>query len=245
MDGTRPRGVGVLLLGVSVACVYLAGRPGVFPSPPASPLLLEPSSLELGELFQGDVRDVALRLTNRGREPLRVVDVLAGCDCTTAEVPKVTLEPGAHVAVPVTWEIGMRRGRVRSSLTVLVADVIPDVEYRPSVLVFEAGGRLEQWVEFSPGRLDDFELGKPYCTQRAFSGALFPDSRRVVVTFDPAQWAEDLRTAVLIVPTSSAVEPQCRIPLVVRGATGVAPMRGSVSFFESQETERLRRRPVA
>lgn len=57
----------------------------------------------IGPMTAGVERKVPFTLTNTGSRPLRLVKAEADCGCTTAELPKAPLAPGASAVVEVTF----------------------------------------------------------------------------------------------------------------------------------------------
>jgi len=192
---------------------------------------VEPLAHDFGVVRQGTTATVTFHLTNTASRPLRILQVVSGCDCTSAEIPQRPLDAGESVELPVTWKAGSRRGRVASDLLIfsslaeeklvqtrlrLEADVDPDVAYDPPDLVFEEGRAEDRMVTFSPKAMKTLVVSEAYSTHRAFSAEVLPGTTRVRVAFDPRQWESDIGTAYVIVQTNSPNEPQCRVPLVVR-----------------------------
>ena len=212
---------------ISVGSAYLAQTEA-----PAnrSPLWVEPLTHDFGVVRQGSAVSVTFRLTNMASDPLRIMEVLSGCDCTSAEIPQHPLDPGETVEFPVTWKVGSRRNQVSSDLLILSsfaegelstsrltlrANVESDVAYDPLSLTFKEGCPEKRIVTISPGAMKTLVLSKAYSTHRAFVAEVLPGARQVQVTFDPQQWESDIGTGCLIVETNSPNEPQCKVPLKV------------------------------
>jgi len=223
--------VGGFALAASIACAYLAT--------PAAPdaLVAEAPERDLGELGQGVTAEVEFRLVNRCRGPIKVVDVVKGCDCLSPEISKGLLTPGETATLKTRWETRARRGRTATEILVVYirgdgsreavplkikADVVPDYDVEAPDLVYGEGRPAERVVRFVPRRLPALALTGSSCTHPAFRAVLGADNATVAVRFDPARWSEDVTDrpgdhpdAELLVRTSSASAPLCRVPLFV------------------------------
>jgi hypothetical protein len=215
---------------VAVVAAYCA-RPDASTIP--EPLQAVPTTYNCGTIHQGVTAKANFHLTNKSSGPLRIVDILFPCTCTSSTIRKRTLNPGDSVELEVTWKVGDRRNKTSTDLLVLstlgdktllrtrltlIADVDPDINYDPPELIFEEGIPQEQNITLCPNVMKDLTVLEAYCTNMAFTASLVPEKAQVRVAFAPSQWHNDTRSSQLIVRTSSPNQPVCRIPLIVRSS---------------------------
>lgn len=67
----------------------------------------------MGTMRQGEERRVPFTLVNTGSTPMHLVSSEADCGCTTAELPKATIAPGASAEVEVTFSGRAPEGPLR------------------------------------------------------------------------------------------------------------------------------------
>jgi len=215
---------GLAFLG-SLLCVNQA-RP---PVPPE--LWTDQPVCDRGELSQGEKVHATFDLVNHFPQPLEITKVVTGCTCSKAELSTKHVEPDDHLLLTVSWKTGTARGRSGTDLQVVFqladgtrgskilgiqGDVVPDVVYDPTEVVFINGKVASATVHFYPGRQKEFKIRKAFCNHAAFVAHLHGDES-VRVTFQPDKWlAEDRSKPNLIVETDSLNEPQMILPLRVR-----------------------------
>ncbi len=94
------------------------GQPGK-PQPQA--IVLE-AARDFGFLPQRAEVSHTFWLQNRGRAPLHVTKIKAGCSCTSVSEIDEPIEPGDSVAITVSFRSGRYRGKVHKKTTVYTDD---------------------------------------------------------------------------------------------------------------------------
>lgn len=84
----------------------------------ASPLVLQPQSLDLGQVAEGAVARGSLILRNDGPVPLFITGIQASCGCTTGVADERVLAPGAFTLLRVSIDTFAKRGRIKKRLWV-------------------------------------------------------------------------------------------------------------------------------
>ena len=106
-----------MLLALSISAALAAGLwtgglyrtsavPGGRQAEPPPVLVIDPHSLDLGEVWEGKAFTHPIRVENRGPEVVRVEGASCGCTGLTAEPNQFELAPGASRDVPVTIDLG-------------------------------------------------------------------------------------------------------------------------------------------
>lgn len=220
--------LGVCCLAGAGAAVYTAATE---PSPIPQGVYAETPVLDFGELAQAEKVAGEFKLVNRHPVPITVLDVLAGCSCTTAAPSVKEVPAGGAFAVLVNWSVGTRRGRLLDAVTVqyqtadgqthlsevgLTAQVKPDIEFTPAVLEFAADKPGTAVVKFTPGRMAVFRLQSAHTDQAGFRVTLDSAKAEVTVAFHPAAgWTGIGADPWLTVGTNSTREPHMRIPMSI------------------------------
>lgn len=73
---------------------------------------------DLGPIFHGEVKRVALGVTNTGDQPLRILGVETSCGCTSAKQPAEFIPPGATDTVIISFNSLGFSGRINKVVTV-------------------------------------------------------------------------------------------------------------------------------
>lgn len=97
-----------------LAVLMLAG----IPMAAASPLMLQPQSLDLGQVTEGDMAKGSLTLRNTGPVPLSITGVQTSCGCTTGVPDTRLLPPGGFTQLHVTIDTFAKRGRIEKRVWV-------------------------------------------------------------------------------------------------------------------------------
>lgn len=226
-----PQVLGGLSLVASITCAWLA-----LPRPSEALVAVSPVR-DLGEVPQGATVAAEFGLVNRCREPIRIEEVLKGCDCVSPKVAKESLGPGERTTLTLRWETRARRGPSVTRMSVLYArkdgtkeitpleikaDVIPDYDVQAPDMVFGPGRPSSRVVTFAGRRMPGLILSEPSCTHPAFK-AVIAGKNAIRVTFAPPLWTEDVTVqpggdspdAELVVATNSKAAPICKVPLAV------------------------------
>ena len=84
----------------------------------ASPLLLQPMRLDLGQVAEGSQARGSLILRNTGPVPLSITGVQTSCGCTTGVLDQRLLPPGAFTLLHITIDTFAKRGRISKQVWV-------------------------------------------------------------------------------------------------------------------------------
>jgi hypothetical protein len=113
----------------------------------ASPLLIEPAELDMGDLLPNTPVEKTVRLTNTGATPLLIRKALADCGCTTPTWPSEPIAPGASVDTVITMDAGNQQA------VELVKRVTFDIEDAdPAFLTVK--GRVGSFLSFEPATIE-------------------------------------------------------------------------------------------
>lgn len=96
-----------LLVVVWTMCfsALLAGQPRIS---------LDKSDIDLGVIYRGNTKKASFTIKNVGDQPLKILQVVPSCGCTTLKNPKDVLQPGEEELIEVEFSSAMFRGRVES-----------------------------------------------------------------------------------------------------------------------------------
>ncbi|WP_345951075.1 MULTISPECIES: DUF1573 domain-containing protein [unclassified Mucilaginibacter] len=84
----------------------------------------ETESHDFGKIKQGDKVTYEFKYTNTGKSPLIITDAYATCGCTTPEIAKEPIQPGAASTVKVTFNSAGKSG-LQDKLVTIVANTVP------------------------------------------------------------------------------------------------------------------------
>ncbi len=99
--------------------------PGAQPDPTAPAAIWASDSVDLGILAAGEIAQAHYTLTNSGRAPLVIAQVLPSCGCTVAKNwDEGPIQPGKTRTVTLEFDAGDRIGEVAEYATV-VTNAVP------------------------------------------------------------------------------------------------------------------------
>lgn len=84
----------------------------------------ETEAHDFGKIKQGDKVTYEFKYTNTGKSPLIISDAYATCGCTTPEIEKKPIQPGATSFVKVTFNSAGKSG-LQDKLITVVANTVP------------------------------------------------------------------------------------------------------------------------
>lgn len=214
----------VILFAGSVGLGYVAGQP------PAAVVEASPPFIDFGRVAQHSVPSGTAKIVNRGRQPLRIVEILKSCDCSSADVSTRTIPVGGAAELSVQWKVGDRHDDAATKVSVLLAEiegapgvhvvevglrshVLADYSVRPDTLEFDRHGGVQQaTLTFAPtGRTPNIALLGAYPNQVSLSVADAAAPNEIVVKFDPAQLPPDRGSAEVAIKTNSVSESVRRV----------------------------------
>ena len=77
---------------------------------------LETTSLELGEMPNGEIAERVVAVRNDGDAPLVVTSITTSCGCTTAALEPMTIAPGESGALRIAFDSGAHGPELRGPL---------------------------------------------------------------------------------------------------------------------------------
>lgn len=92
-------------------------------------------------VMQGTKQEIALKVTNTGKEPLVLKDVMTSCGCTTAKFPTYAIAPGNSADIELEYDSNKNTGytAIYTTITANTAEkahnvffdinVVPDSHY--------------------------------------------------------------------------------------------------------------------
>ena len=111
----------LVLLAAGIAACATGGRSARTSTAPARPmpvLMLQPRTLDLGQVIEGHTASGDLILRNNGNVPLVITGIQTSCGCTTGMLDERLLPPGGFTLMHVRVDTFAKRGRVRKQLWV-------------------------------------------------------------------------------------------------------------------------------
>jgi len=119
------KGCGGAWAAVRVAAVWIlaacATSSGGDDPQSTSPLLIQPATLDMGEVAEGRTAEARLLVRNVSAFPVHIARVETSCGCTSAELERRDLQPGEFVPLIVRVDTRFKQGRVRKTVTVVEA----------------------------------------------------------------------------------------------------------------------------
>lgn len=79
---------------------------------------LDPVVQDLGSIQKGQIAEITWKFKNTGNKPLYITDVRAGCGCTTPDVPKEPIAPGAKSQIKAKFNSENFSGHVTKEVYV-------------------------------------------------------------------------------------------------------------------------------
>lgn len=107
-------------------------------------LVIEQTSIDLGQVINGEVRSMEIPLRNTGSSELVIESVTTSCGCTSAEVSPLTIQPGEIGMLLVQFDSGAHgpesNGPVMRQVFIASNDSDePEMEFRFTAEVIPAG----------------------------------------------------------------------------------------------------------
>lgn len=80
---------------------------------------LDPVVQNLGTIQKGQIAEISWKFKNTGDKPLYITNVRAGCGCTTPDVPKEPIAPGAESIIKAKFNSENFSGHVTKEVYVM------------------------------------------------------------------------------------------------------------------------------
>ncbi|RYZ49407.1 MAG: DUF1573 domain-containing protein [Chitinophagaceae bacterium] len=80
---------------------------------------LDPEVQNLGAMKKGQVAEISWKFKNTGDKPLYIANVTAGCGCTTPDVPREPIAPGAESVIKAKFNSENFSGHVTKEVYVM------------------------------------------------------------------------------------------------------------------------------
>ncbi|GIW95690.1 MAG: hypothetical protein KatS3mg110_3731 [Pirellulaceae bacterium] len=228
----------LLAIAFGLVSILLSGIPI---APSKVELLVEPNGYDFGPVRQAETKEARFTIRNVGRQAIEILAIQYSCGCTGASVEATRLNPRESTVLTVRLATGSARGDKRAIVYVvyrgaiqrairalalsLRATVVPDYRFLPSEVIFMAGRSGTTRVRFRPVFENDFAITDVKIESSDLVPAQLtwdlhapePNDPDWVVTLEyrPREKDPFLQRAWLVVWTTSAREPQVRIPVVI------------------------------
>lgn len=145
----------------------------------AQAILVEPTTLDMGDLVPDVPVTKRVKLTNTGTKPIRVTNAVADCSCTTPTFPPDAIAPGASIETDISIKAGPKQG---VTLTKRVTFTIEDGDPVFLTVVGKVGLFIEQSTDLVRAPADDAtDIGAETITLRGADGTPF-----AIKAVDPA-----------------------------------------------------------
>lgn len=123
-------------------------------------LAIDKPEIDLGVVWRGTVKKATFTIKNIGSEPLKILQMVPSCGCTTIKRPKDTLAPGESDNVEVEFSSATFRGRVESKRVDIMTND-PTAEYATVKLVADVREELAPTEGSSLVWFGTAPVGKP------------------------------------------------------------------------------------
>lgn len=115
---------------ITLLGVLLASCSGGVPE-----IVLERSEMDIGEVTNGELRNINIEVRNTGKRDLIIEAVTTSCGCTTAQIEPMTISPGGKGVLAITYDSGAHGpdeiGPVMRQVFIASNDPsAPEVEFR-------------------------------------------------------------------------------------------------------------------
>jgi hypothetical protein len=90
----------------------------------AAAMKFETDTHDFGKIKEGEKVTYEFKYVNNGKSPLIISDAYATCGCTTPEIAKEPIQPGAASTVKVTFNSAGKSG-LQDKLITIVANTVP------------------------------------------------------------------------------------------------------------------------
>lgn len=81
--------------------------------------MLEKSTHDFGDIYQGDKVEQIFKFTNTGNEPLIITNIQVTCGCTAPEWPRNPIAPGGKGEIKVAFNSVGKMGHQSKTVTVV------------------------------------------------------------------------------------------------------------------------------
>ncbi len=121
-------------------------------------LVLGTEKIDLGVLYNGTIKTAEIKLTNAGKDTLKIVSIQPSCGCTTVRQPKSALAPGESDVVKVEFNSAGFRGPSTKYVNITTND--PAKPYVTVTLTAEVKEELQPTGNSSVLWLGTVPMGK-------------------------------------------------------------------------------------
>lgn len=81
-------------------------------------LSIHKTKIDLGTIYQGEIKHVNLIVTNTGNQPLIISNIQTSCGCTSAKTSVPTLAPGSSDTIDVSFNSTGFDGKIIKTVTI-------------------------------------------------------------------------------------------------------------------------------
>ncbi len=217
----------IVLIGMTCLAIVAIVSVGCYPRHPY--LLVDHPVIDLGTMKQGVSLETEFHLRNQSGRPLKIVDVITDCRCSSVDGFTRTLESGEETNLRIRIDTAGYRGtllrKVRvlyrhlnsdapiSQLTLAIrSNIVPEFTVEPSVLTFRDGVSSIRSVRLLSER-SDFFIESTYATNVAFSVEAVDCQAHICtlwIRFTPMRWTKRRvpgDVPRIVIRTNSVSEP--------------------------------------
>lgn len=207
-------------------------------------------SIDLGSVTWGP-HHVHVRLQNRSRHPIRILQVTKQCHCTRVNLPASEIAPGEIFEGDLTWDVAGMSGESSTSIVIhyterlaseveqkaaivsVFANVQPDYVVDPSRLTFTTEGRQAKRLTLIPERVADVTVTSVRSSHPAITADIERDGRHVSVSFSALAWSEIEGPPLhLVLSVSDPILPIIDVPVYISPAK---PLRSAGTRIRARE----------
>ena len=228
--------VAVLSLIAFFAIVFLP------PSQERKGLVVDNFSIDIGKIYEGDIKSGSFFIRNVSDTPVKIVNVIASCGCTKWKLDKKDIAPGDSVFLSLEFDSAGRKGKLFLPATInyeminhankdekvlfhlpveMIVEVIPDYECTPEEVIFDSHTYQKKQIQISPvgcGTIDlkEVVLSKPFFEVEMIASNE-EKNRYLEISFFPDKYEPDSGKSILKVDaiTDQNKESQILIRLIV------------------------------
>lgn len=129
-------------------------KPAEKPPEKVGRLVAEKSTVDLGRVDPGEVKEATFTISNGGEKPLELDNVTGGTAVQIGELEEKTLAPGEKTSFKVTYTAPVPAGRQRETIMVMAKG-----DSHPKQLMLALTAEVKTYVVAQPGSLT-FDAGK-------------------------------------------------------------------------------------
>lgn len=184
-------------------------------------LVWQQTEVLLQPTVEENILKTGFTFTNSGNQDVIISNIKTSCGCTTTKLEKTTFSPGESYTIPVTFDIGSRKGTQRKTIQVQASD--QEEAHRLNLVIeipasVEASTRILTWKtgEEAINKSINIETFIPDLTIKEISS----NNQAVNYTIEPSESGYRLD----ISPKSTTLRIRTSISLILTNGTRDFPL---------------------